>query len=55
MRGVGRLQVHGICSLRRLVRREVVETHQTIRELAMSYNYYIENETFNVITILFFN
>ena len=41
--------MHGICSRRRLVQREVVETHQTIRELGMSYNYYIDHETFNVI------
>ena len=54
MWGLGRLQVHEICS-RRLLCREVVETHQITRELGMFDKYYIDHKTFNIIAILYFN
>ena len=51
MRGVGRLQVHGICS-HRLVRWEVVETRSNYKKLGMFSNYYIDDKTFNIITLI---
>ena len=53
MRSVGRLQVHGICS-HRLVRWEVVETWSNHKKLGMFSNYYIDDKTFNIITLIFF-
>ena len=42
----GGLQVHGICSRNLLLRFD-----QTIRQLGMIDNYYIDHQTFNIITI----
>ena len=52
MRSVGRLQVHGIRS-HRLVRWEVVETRSNYKKLGMFSNYYIDDKTFNIITLIF--